>query len=432
MDIFEKCRDFASTGFYESYGHRVYLRPLRPSAHPGEVLINGRSVVMAGSNDYLGLARDPRLAEAAVRATRLDGTGCSGSRTLCGTRDIHEQLEDACAAFLGREAAVLAPSGFQTNLLLAGLLGKDDVVLGDRHNHASLVDAVRLAGARYHRYRRDGVARAERLLSEAPPGAGRVIVTDGLFSMEGDLCDLPAITALADRCRARVVVDSAHDLGLLGATGRGVPEHFGLEDRVDLVTATFSKSLGSAGGVLAGPAEVINFVRCRARATVFTAGMAPSVAAAALAALDIVRTEPERRTRALEVAERMHNGLRALGYDTGNSVSAIIPIPIGDKVRCLELWQRLLDAGVYVNPVIAPGRPEGQEMLRISFTPVHSDAQLERALEAFAAAGRATGVIPRTPPGSFTPVRIARPPALAQETARPRSAAVPVSTATVR
>jgi 8-amino-7-oxononanoate synthase len=409
VDIFEKCRDFNPARLYGARGSRVYFRSLQPSTRQGEVEIDGRSVVMAGSNDYLGLAGDPRLAEAAVRAVRRYGTGCSGARPLSGTRDIHERLESSCAAFLGREAAVLAPSGFQTNLLLAGLLGKDDVVLGDRHNHASLVDAVRLSGAGYHRFRRSDVARAERLFAEARPGAGRMIVTDGLFSMEGDLCDLPGITALAARHQARVVVDCAHDVGLLGATGRGAPEHFGLEDRVDLVTATFSKSLGSAGGVLAGPAEVIDFVRWRARATVFTAAMAPPVAAAALTALDIVRTEPERRSRALDVAERMNNGLRALGYDTGRSVSPIIPVSVGDQDRCLALWHRLLDAGVYVNPVVAPGRPVGQEILRVSFTPVHTDAQLDRALDAFATAGRAAGVIPRTPPGSWTPVRIARP-----------------------
>ncbi|MEU2283714.1 pyridoxal phosphate-dependent aminotransferase family protein [Streptomyces sp. NPDC013178] len=409
MDVFDKCRDFDSARLYGPPGTSPYFRPVLPAARAGEATVDGRTVVMAGSNDYLGLAGDPRLAEAAVRAVHEYGTGCSGSRPMCGTREVHERLESACAAFLGREAAVIAPSGLQTNLMLAGLLDKGDVVLGDRQNHASLVDAVKLAGADYHRFRRDDVARAERFFAEAGPDAGRVVITDGLFSMEGDLCDLPGITALAARHHARVVVDCAHDLGLLGATGRGTPEHFGLEDRVDLVTATFSKSLGSAGGVLAGPADVIDYVRCRSRATVFTAAMAPPVVATVLAALEIVRTEPERRDRALDVAERMHNELRALGYDTGSSVSPIIPVAVGDHDRCLALWHRLLDAGVYVNPIVAPGRPEGQEMLRVSFSPLHTDDQLERVLDAFATAGRAEGVIPPTPPATWEPVRVARP-----------------------
>ncbi|MER5754890.1 aminotransferase class I/II-fold pyridoxal phosphate-dependent enzyme [Streptomyces sp. NPDC002088] len=409
MDIFDQCREFDFIRAYGVDGVPAYFRPVQPADRPGEVEIDGRSVVMAGSNDYLGLAQDPRLTEAVVRAVRRLGSGCSGSRPLSGTRDLHEQLEHACAAFLGREAAVIAPSGFQTNLMLAGLLGRGDVVLGDRQNHASLVDAVRLSGARYHRYRRGGVDQMEQLLAEAGPNAGKVIVTDGLFSMEGDLCDLPGIVALARRHRARVVVDCAHDLGVLGASGQGVPEHFGLEDQVDLVTATFSKSLGSIGGVLAGPAQVIDFVKYTARASVFTAAMAPPAAAAALAALEIVQAEPARRAHALDVAERMHNGLRALGFDTGHSVSPIIPVTVGDRETCLLLWQRLLDGGVYANPIVAPGRPAGEEIIRASFTPAHTDAQLDRALEAFATAGRAAGVIPRTPPASWTPVRIARP-----------------------
>jgi 7-keto-8-aminopelargonate synthetase-like enzyme len=308
------------------------------------------------------------------------------------------------AAFLGREAAIVTTTGFQANLALTPLFGRGDLVFSDAANHASLVDAIRLGAAAKRLYAHSDMADLERQLAAADPGTAKIIVTDGLFSMEGDLCRLPELTVLARRHGARLVVDGAHDIGLLGPGGRGVAEHFGLPDAVDLYTGTLSKCFGSVGGVLAGPASIINYLRYTARPVIFTASMPPAALAAALAALDIIEAEPERRMRVLDLAGRLRSGLRELGLSTGGAegepeaVTPIVPVHIGDEELCARMWGLLLDEGVFAHAVVAPAVPMGRALIRLSVQATHTDDHLSRILDAFAAAGRRLGLIPGARP----------------------------------
>ncbi len=387
-------------------GTRPYFRAL--SARGTEVLVDGKRLIMVGCNDYLGLSTDPRVVAAASAALGRFGASCSGSRALNGSLALHEELEGRLAVFLGQEAAVVTTTGFQTNLAIASFLGRNDAAFGDMSNHASLVDGIRLGFGAHYRYRHSDMIHLESLLRAADPAVGKLIVTDGLFSMSGDLCRLPEIVALARRYEARVVVDSAHDIGLMGVGGRGVAEHFGLLDGVDLVTGTLSKCFGSSGGMLAGPGDVIDYLRYSARSLLFSAAMPAAAAAAGIASLDIIESEPHRRQRALDLAERLHNGLRALGYDTGQSVTPIIPVHVGDAELCLRAWQELFDAGVFTNAVAAPAVPRGRALLRVTAQATHTDDQVEQVLDAFALVGRRLGLIPGAAPEGYEPVRIAR------------------------
>ncbi|MFP8902713.1 aminotransferase class I/II-fold pyridoxal phosphate-dependent enzyme [Streptomyces atacamensis] len=368
---------------------RPYYRPL--TARGAEVELDGRTVVMAGCNDYLGLSADPRVTEAAARALRRYGVSCSGSRVLNGTLALHEELEGRLAAFVGGEAALVTTTGFQANLALAALLDERDAVFADMSNHASLVDAVRLGGAAHHRYRHRDLGHLGRLLAASEPGRGRLIVTDGMFSMEGDLCPLPGIVELARRHGARLVVDGAHDIGLLGARGRGVSEHFGLIGEVDLVTGTLSKCFGSVGGMLVGPASVVEHLRHSARSVLFSAAMPPASAAAALASLRIIESEPERRRRVFGHARRLLAGLRSLGWDTGDSTTPVVPVYVGDSRLCLRVWQELLDAGVFTNAVVAPAVARNRALIRVTPQAVHTDDHISRVLDAFARVRRGLG-----------------------------------------
>ncbi|MGK5448539.1 aminotransferase class I/II-fold pyridoxal phosphate-dependent enzyme [Streptomyces radiopugnans] len=368
---------------------RPYYRPL--TARGAEVELDGRTVVMAGCNDYLGLSADPRVTEAAARALRRYGVSCSGSRVLNGTLALHEELEGRLAAFVGGEAALVTTTGFQANLALAALLDERDAVFADMSNHASLVDAVRLGGAAHHRYRHRDLGHLGRLLAASEPGRGRLIVTDGMFSMEGDLCPLPGIVELARRHGARLVVDGAHDIGLLGARGRGVSEHFGLIGEVDLVTGTLSKCFGSVGGMLVGPASVVEHLRHSARSVLFSAAMPPASAAAALASLRIIESEPERRRRVFGHARRLLAGLRALGWDTGDSTTPVVPVYVGDSRLCLRVWQELLDAGVFTNAVVAPAVARNRALIRVTPQAIHTDDHISRVLDAFARVRRGLG-----------------------------------------
>jgi 8-amino-7-oxononanoate synthase len=372
---------------------RPYYRTFAARGAEVEFETDGRTVVMAGCNDYLGLSTDPRVTEAAARALRRFGASCSGARVLNGTLTLHEELEGRLAAFMGGEAALVTTTGFQANLALAALLDRDAVVFADMSNHASLVDAVGLSGATHCRYRHLDLGHLERLLAASDPASARLIVTDGLFSMEGDLCPLPGIVDLARRHGARLVVDGAHDIGLLGDHGRGVAEHFGLLGDVDLFTGTFSKCFGSVGGMLVGPAAVIEHLRYSARSVLFSAAMPPASAAAALASLDIIEAEPERRARVHGHARRLLSGLRSLGYDTGRSTTPVVPVYIGDRALCVRVWQELLDAGVFTNAVMAPAVPRNRALIRVTPQAVHSDDHIDRILDAFASVGRRLGLI---------------------------------------
>jgi 8-amino-7-oxononanoate synthase len=408
-DVFDKCSAWKDYRIARATGLYPYFRAIEQSEGT-EVVIDGKRRVMAGSNNYLGLASDPRVKEAALAATRKYGTTCSGSRLLNGTLDLHEQLELRLARFLQKEAAVVVSTGFQANLAaLSALLGRHDTVFSDRGNHASLVDGIRLSFGQERKYRHGDLGHLEELLEKSSPDHGRLIVTDGVFSMEGDVCPLPGIVSLARKHGARVLVDDAHGTGVLGANGRGTAEHFGLEHDVDLVLGTFSKSFASLGGVLAGPFDVVNYVKHKSRPIIFSASMTPGAVAAALAALEIIEREPERRARLLDVAETMHNGLRALGFDTGVSVTPVVPVLVGDQLKCFRFWKALFEAGVFANPVIPPAVEPGRALIRTSFQATHTDAQLDRVLEAFEQVGRRLDVIPETRPLHWERVTVARP-----------------------
>jgi 8-amino-7-oxononanoate synthase len=409
-DVFDKCPAFKDDKIAKAAGLYPYFRPIEASHGSTEVDIEGRRVIMVGSNNYLGLAGDPRVKEAALEAIRRFGTTCSGSRLLNGTLTLHEELESRLAKFLGREAALACSTGFQTNVAtVSAILGRHDIVFTDRQNHASLVDGVRLGFAEEKRYRHNDMAHLEALLEGADPEAGKIIITDGVFSMEGDLCNLPKIVELAQKYRARVMTDDAHSMGVLGSHGRGTAEYFGLEAQTDLVMGTFSKSFASLGGVIAGPYDVINFIKHRARPVVFSASMTPASVASALKALDIIEAEPQRRTRLLDIAEKMHNGFRSMGFDTGVSVTPVVPVLVGDQVKCFRFWKALFEAGVFTNPVIPPAVEPGHALLRTSYMATHTDAQLDRVLEQFEKIGRRMSIIPETRPTSYVPVKVARP-----------------------
>ena len=409
-DVFDKCSAFKDDKIAKATGLYPYFKPIEASHGSTEVDIEGRRVIMVGSNNYLGLAGDPRVKEAAIEAVRRFGSTCSGSRLLNGTLTLHEELESRLAKFLNREAALVCSTGFQTNVAtVSAILGRHDIVYTDRQNHASLVDGVRLGFAEEKRYRHQDMGHLEAMLEASDPDVGKIIITDGVFSMEGDLCNLPKIVELAQKYRARVMTDDAHSMGVLGAHGRGTAEYFGLETQTDLVMGTFSKSFASLGGVIAGPYDVINFVKHRARAVVFSASMTPAQVAAALKALDIIEAEPQRRTRLLDIAEKMHNGFRAMGFDTGVSVTPVVPVLVGDQVKCFRFWKALFEAGVFTNPVIPPAVEPGHALLRTSYMATHTDAQLDRVLEQFEKIGRRMSIIPETRPTSFAQVKVARP-----------------------
>jgi 8-amino-7-oxononanoate synthase len=344
--------------------------------------MEGRRVLMIGSNNYLGLTHHPRVQEAALKAIRDYGTGCSGSRFLNGTLDLHHRLEAALAEFFGTEAALVFSTGFQTNLgVLSVIAGKNDLIFCDRENHASIFDGARLSYGSLKKYRHNDLEELERLLAEAPEGKGKLIVSDGVFSMVGDMVDLPRLRELADRYGAALCIDDAHGIGVVGEGGRGTASHFGVP--VELLTGTFSKSLGSLGGFVAGAREVVDFVKYTARSMIFSAAMTPSNAAAALAALEVMKSEPEHIQRLQGNVEYMRQGIKRLGVDVHAHPTAIIPIVIGGDMETFATWRRLFDEGVFVNAVVAPAVPPGMGMLRTSYMATHTREQLDRCLAIF-------------------------------------------------
>ena len=393
MDVFQKCRDYRQARDLRAADLYSYYRPLASAQDPEVTMADGRKLVMLGSNNYLGLTNHPAVKEAAAAALARYGTGCAGSRLLNGSLDLHERLEAALARFLRREAAITFSTGFQVNLgTLSCLLGRHDVAILDALDHACILDGCRLGFGKIYKFKHNDMASLEAKLSAVPEGRGRLIVVDGVYSMEGDLAPLPEIVALKKRFAARLMVDDAHGLGVLGENGRGTAEHFSVEGEVDLVMGTFSKSLAAIGGFVAGDAEVIDYVRHTARSAVFSAALPPASAAAALAALEIVEREPERRKQLWEATAYMKRELSGLGFDTGNSESPVIPIVVGDDARALRMVRRLQEEGVFVNCVISPAVPEDRAMIRTSYMATHQRAHLDRALEAFARVGRELGL----------------------------------------
>jgi len=393
LDVFQKCFDYHQARDLRAADVYSYYRPLASAQDPEVLMADGRRLVMLGSNNYLGLTNHPDVKAAAAAALQRYGTGCAGSRLLNGSLDLHEELEARLAAFMQREAAVTFSTGFQVNLgTLSCLLGRHDVAILDALDHACIVDGCRLGFGKTYKFRHNDMASLEQKLAAVPENRGRLIVVDGVYSMEGDLAPLPAIVALKQRFGARLMVDDAHGLGVLGASGRGTGEHFAVEGDVDLVMGTFSKSLAAIGGFVAGDAAIIDYVRHTARSAVFSAALPPASAAAALKALEIVESEPERRKQLWEATAYMKRELAGLGFDTGNSESPVIPIVVGDDMRALRMVRRLHEEGVFVNCVISPAVPEDRAMIRTSYMATHQRAHLDRALDAIARVGRELGL----------------------------------------
>ncbi len=392
MDIFTKCYEYTVVKDAIASGIYPYFIPLTDNEGT-EVTYKGHRLIMCGSNNYLGLTTHPKVREAAIDAIHRYGTSCTGSRFLNGTLEMHHQLEAELAEWVGKESSLVFSTGMQTNLgTVSALVCRDDVVILDKDDHASIVDGSRLGFGKIERFRHNDMNHLERVLKSIPEEAGRLIVVDGLFSMEGDLACLPEITALAKKYGARVMVDDAHGMGVTGG-GHGTAAHFGLKDEVDLIMSTFSKSFASLGGFIAGSHDVIDYVKHNARAMIFSASIPPSNAAAALAALQVMRAEPERVQRVNEVAERMRQGYKQLGFDTGASVTPVIPIIIGDDAKTFLTWKLLFENGVFVNPVISPAVSPGRQLLRTSYMATHTDEQINRVLEVFEKVGKQVGLI---------------------------------------
>ncbi|MCX7749991.1 MAG: pyridoxal phosphate-dependent aminotransferase family protein [Candidatus Bipolaricaulota bacterium] len=375
----------------EAQGLYPYFLPLEASEGTTAV-VGGRRVIMIGSNNYLGLTTDPRVRAAAARALEKYGTSCTGSRFLNGTLELHLELEESLARYLGKERALVFATGYQANVgAIAALVGRGDVVICDKEDHASIFDGCRLSFGDLRRFRHGDVADLDRVLGSCPSGAGKLVVVDGVFSMGGDIAPLPEIVECCRRHGARLMVDDAHGIGVTGG-GRGTAAHYSLTEEVDLIMGTFSKSLASVGGFIAGDEAVVHWIQHRARSLIFSASLPPASTAAALAALEILEQEPERVERVNAIGERMRTLYRRLGFDTGPSQTPIVPIVVGDGLRTLTLWKSLLEAGVYTNVALPPAVPEGKCLLRTSYMATHTEEELGVVERAFAhVAALATG-----------------------------------------
>ncbi len=394
MDLFSKCYNFTRAKEIIEAGIYPYFRPIESGADT-QVVINGKPVIMIGSNNYLGLTQDPRVKKAAQDAIEKFGTGCTGSRFLNGTLSLHEELEERLADFMQREAALVFSTGFQTNLgTISTIVGKDDLIFADRENHASIVDGCRLAFGKTVKYRHNDMNDLERLLKiHEDDDAGKLIVSDGVFSMGGDIVDLPRMVELGKQYGARIMIDDAHSMGVLGDHGRGTAEHFGLEDQVDIVMGTFSKSFASIGGFIAGDEQIIHYIKHHSRSLIFSASPPPASVATVLACLDILEKEPERRERLWAVTDKMRKGFKELGFNTGNSETPIIPVIIGDDDTTFAFWKALFDNGVYTNPVISPAVPPGMSLIRTSYMATHTDEEMDTVLGVFEKVGKQLGII---------------------------------------
>ncbi len=391
--IFEKCERFEEANRVREAGVYTFFRVVESAQDP-EVSIGGRRLLMLGSNNYLGLTNDPRVKEAALAAIRKYGSGCAGSRFLNGTLDLHVELERRLAQFIRKDAAIVFATGFQVNLgAISCLVGKGDTVYLDKQDHACIIDGARLSFGEICKFRHNDVTDLRRQMKNDTDAKGRLIVVDGVFSMEGDIAPLPELVAVAREFEAALMVDDAHSIGVLGPTGRGTAEHFGLEDEVDLIMGTFSKSMASVGGFIAGDDVVIDYIKHRARTMIFSAAPPPASVAAALATIEIMEREPERRQRLWDNTRFFAAGLRSLGFDTGESQTPVVPLVVGEDLAALRMVQRLHEEGVFVNCVLSPATPPGRALIRTSLMATHTREQLARALEVMGRVGREVGVL---------------------------------------
>jgi 8-amino-7-oxononanoate synthase len=392
MDIFAKCAGYTEAKDAIAAGFYPYFLPMEGNEGT-EAIFQGRRLIMCGSNNYLGLTTDPRVRQAAEDAIRKYGTSCTGSRFMNGTLEMHIQLEREIAEFVGKEAALVFSTGMQANLgTISAVVGRGEYVILDKEDHASIVDGAKLSWGETRRFKHNDLQDLERVLASLPKDKGKLVVVDGLYSMEGDIAPLPELVPICRKYEARLMVDDAHAIGVLGK-GRGTGAHFGMTKNVDLIMSTFSKSFASLGGFIAGDEPVIHYIKHHARSLIFSASIPPANAAAALAALHIMRDEPEHAARLIAIADKMRAGYRALGFDIGNSITPVIPIVIGDDMKTIFTWKALFEEGVYVNPVLSPGVAPGRQMLRTSYMATHTDAQMDRVLEVFGKVGKNMGLI---------------------------------------
>jgi len=393
VSIFDKCYRFTRAEEVQALGMYPYFTPIE-EVKGNKVKIDGKEIIMVGSNNYLGLIDYPKAMKAAQEAIVKYGVATCGSRFLNGTLDIHVELERRLAKFMKKDTALAFSTGFQTNQgIISTIVGRGDAVITDRMDHASIIDACRLSYGNVCKFKHNNMEDLERVLSSLDEKVGKIIIVDGVFSMEGDLSNLPDIVKLAKKYDSRVMVDDAHGIGVMGKNGRGTAEHFGVEDDVDLIMGTFSKAFASLGGFVVGDKKVISYIKHFARALIFSASITPASVATVLATLDVIETEPERRERLWQITEKMKLGFQAMGYDTGPSETPVIPLMIGKDELTFMLWKLLREDGIFTNPVIYPAVPKDQALIRTSYSATHSDEELDTVLASFKKCGKMVGVI---------------------------------------
>ncbi|MBN2000735.1 pyridoxal phosphate-dependent aminotransferase family protein [candidate division KSB1 bacterium] len=396
LDLFQKCSEGTSARAKQAIeeGWYPYFNAIESGADT-EVIINGKKMIMIGSNNYLGLTQDERVKKAAIKAIEKFGSGCTGSRFLNGTLSLHEELEDRLAEFMQAEAALVFSTGFQTNQgTISTLVGRKDLVVGDSENHASIVDGTRLAFGKALKYRHNDMNDLEKILKlNQPKDGGILVISDGVFSMGGDIVKLPELVKASKKYNARIMIDDAHSIGVLGKNGRGTAEHFDLEEEVDLTMGTFSKSFASIGGFISGKKDVIHHIKHTSRALIFSASPPPAAVATVIAALDILQKEPERREKLWHNYQKMKTGFTQLGFNTGQSQTPIIPIIIGKDETTFGFWKLLFENGIFSNPVISPAVPPGMSLLRTSYMATHTDEELDKVLNIFEKLGKKFGII---------------------------------------
>lgn len=393
-DIFEKCRNYKDAKIAMRMGIYGYFQPIASVQAP-EVILEGKTYIMAGSNNYLGLANDPEMKKTAAETALKYGTGVAGSRLLNGNTQLAENLEKKLAAFKRKEAALLFATGYQMNVgVVSCLLKKGDYAIVDKLDHASILDGVRLSEGEMVRFKHNDMADLERVMAKIPAEAGKLIIVDGVFSMEGDICPLPEIVKIGKKYGARIIVDDAHATGIIGKTGRGTCEYYNMENgEVDLIVGTCSKTFATVGGFVVGDEQVIHYIRHNARSQIFSASMPPACIASITKAIELIENDTSRRDNLFRLTAKLKKGLEELGYDLGTSTTPILPVHVGSNENCFKMWRALHEMGIFANPVISPAVPPGHSLMRLTLMATHTDEHVEKIVDAFAKAGRAIGLI---------------------------------------